>query len=236
MRKTHIQGIVASVASATPTDVFSGGAGLFPFPASAVATTIVSGSANDAVAGTGAQTAMVYGLDANLNEIRETVSLNGATPVNLVNQYLRVNRVEVLTAGSGLTNAGIISVKQSSTVIAAIAVGAGRSQMAVYTASNKFPGTALKKFYFAATNQVAGGATFTVYTRKNGAIWQIRHVHSVYGTNCPTDAVDLYAPIFLDLGEDVRINVTVNANATAVAAGFDVLEGSSSEMDQYTEV
>jgi hypothetical protein len=229
MFKLHIQGIIASLASATPADVFTGSSGLYPFPASALATTIVSGSASDTAAGTGARTCKVSGLDANFMEIAEIVNLSGATPVNLVNSYLRINKVEVLTAGSDGTNDGIISVKQSSTVVAAIAVSAGRSQMAVYTASASRAATALKKLFVACTNQVAGGGTFTLFTRKSGGIWQIRHVHAVYGTNCPADAFDFASPIVLDPGEDVRISATVNANSTAVAAGFDIWEGSSTE-------
>jgi hypothetical protein len=234
MYKQHIQGIVASVASATPTDVFSGGAGLYPWPASSLATTIVSSSANDVLAGSGAITVKVDGLDANFMEIFEIITLNGTSPVTLVNSYLRINRLQVMSAGSDGTNDGIISVKQSSTVIAAIAATAGRSQMAIYTASGNRASSAIKKIYLAATNEVVGGVTFQLLTRKNNpggtaGVWQIRHVSTVYGTACPADAIDFASPIYLDAGEDVRIFATSNANSTAVAAGFDIWEGSSSE-------
>lgn len=229
MLKLHVQGIIASLASATPADVFPSSTGLYPFPAAATATTIVSGSANDAAAGTGAQTAKVTGLGADFREISEVVSLNGTSPVTLVNQYLRVNRVEILTAGTDLTNDGAISVKQSSTVITTIVAGAGRSQMAIYTASINRPGNAIKKLYFSNYNAVVGDGVYTLFTRKVGAVWQIRHIETCYGTTQPSRDISLDAPIYLDPGEDVRVSVTVNANSTAVSAGFDIWEGSSSE-------
>jgi hypothetical protein len=76
----------------------------------AVQLEVASTNAADAAAGTGARTVRVLGLDANYNVIEETLTLNGQTAVVSVNSYLRVFGVEVLTAGTGLMNAGIIYV------------------------------------------------------------------------------------------------------------------------------
>jgi len=70
---------------------------------------IVSSSANDTANGTGARTFTVYGLDANYNQISETVSLNGLTPVLTVNNYKVIHRGQATTFGSGGTQAGDIS-------------------------------------------------------------------------------------------------------------------------------
>ena len=83
--------------------VWSGTTSNYVYPASATVMKISSSDANDASAGTGAQTVNIFGLDANYAEISETVSLNGQTAVNTIGSYLRINQLVVLTAGSGGT-------------------------------------------------------------------------------------------------------------------------------------
>jgi len=81
---------------------------LITFPASALQMTVSSTSANDTSAGTGARTVVVQGLDANYNEVTETVTLNGQTAVTMTASLLRVNYAYVGTAGSGNSAAGDI--------------------------------------------------------------------------------------------------------------------------------
>jgi len=81
---------------------------LITFPSAALQMTVSSTSANDTAAGTGARTVVVQGLDANYNEVTETVTLNGQTPVTMTASLLRVNYVLVGTTGSGNTAAGDI--------------------------------------------------------------------------------------------------------------------------------
>jgi len=80
--------------------------GAYSYLSSATTLKISSASTADASAGTGARTVSISGLDADYNEISETVTLNGQTAVNTTNEYLRVFRMQVLTAGSGGANAG----------------------------------------------------------------------------------------------------------------------------------
>lgn len=81
---------------------------VYAYLSAAAVMQISSSSANDAAAGTGARTILINGLDANYNQISETVTLNGQTAVNTVNSYLRVFQIAVLTAGSGEAAAGSI--------------------------------------------------------------------------------------------------------------------------------
>ena len=81
---------------------------LITFPAAALQMTVSSTSANDTSAGTGARTIVVQGLDANYNEVSETVTLNGQTAVTMTASLLRVNYAYVLTAGSSNSAEGDI--------------------------------------------------------------------------------------------------------------------------------
>lgn len=112
-----------------------GNSNSYTFRTAAATMTISSGSANDAAAGTGARTCRVTGIDANYSLLTETVTLNGQTGVTLANQYMLINSVEMLTAGSGKTNAGIIYVGTGvvtagvpATVDAYMAAGVGVTQ------------------------------------------------------------------------------------------------------------
>lgn len=82
--------------------------GIMPHPATALQMKVSSDSADDTSSGTGARTLLVEGLDANYTEISEVVTLNGQTAVTTTNSFLRINRMAVATAGSGLGNAGVI--------------------------------------------------------------------------------------------------------------------------------
>lgn len=79
-------------------------------PTSAVAMTIVSSSANDTAAGSGARTVLVEGLGADYVYQTQVVTMNGTTPVTLAANYLRILQVKVVTTGSGLLNAGNLTV------------------------------------------------------------------------------------------------------------------------------
>lgn len=84
--------------------------GIYQYPSAASVMTVSSTSTSDTAEGTGARTILVTGLDANYNEVSEVVTLNGQTPVNTVNSFLRINDMRVLTAGSGESAAGVIAI------------------------------------------------------------------------------------------------------------------------------
>lgn len=72
---------------------------------------MLSDSVNDTAAGTGARTVFISGLDSNYDVISETVTLNGTSAVQTVRSYLRVNSFLIMSAGSGKTNAGSITLR-----------------------------------------------------------------------------------------------------------------------------
>lgn len=63
------------------------------------------------------------------------MTLSGTTPVAIPTQLYRVNSALIMSAGSGKTNAGLISIRDAGagTTRAAIPAGIGISQQAVYT-------------------------------------------------------------------------------------------------------
>lgn len=111
------------------------GAGLYPFQTAASILEILSSSASDTAAGTGARSMMIQGLDLNFNPISEVVAMNGVTPVQTVNSYLRVNGLNLSVAGSGHVNAGDITLRLTGAgATQAIArAGYGYAKQCLYT-------------------------------------------------------------------------------------------------------
>ena len=94
---------------------------------------LVSSSAADSAAGTGArQVAVVYVNDAMTGQFTEVVTLNGTTPVNTVATDIRfIQHIRVVSVGSGGQNAGTISLYTglagAGTVIGTIGTEVGRN-------------------------------------------------------------------------------------------------------------
>ena len=113
--------------------------GVYPFPTSALAMTIVSTSILDdgSPAGTGAQTVDVNCLDISYDVIAtQTITLDGTTPVAIPTSCFRVNSSIVLAVGSLATNFGTITIENGGTVYGIIEAGDGISRSAFYTVPN----------------------------------------------------------------------------------------------------
>lgn len=85
----------------------------YAHPPTAQTLSIVSTSADDTLAGTGAQKVTIVGLNSLFVEITETVNMNGLTPVTTTSQFIRVNAFVVTQAGSTFSNVGNITLTQS---------------------------------------------------------------------------------------------------------------------------
>lgn len=115
------------------------GSNAYPWMSSADYLQVLSSSANDTSAGTGARTVELQGLDSNWNVQTETVSMNGTTAVTTTNQFLRIFRARVVTGGTSLRNEGDITIRDQSTSTTRALItdgatnGMGQSLMAIYT-------------------------------------------------------------------------------------------------------
>ena len=107
----------------------------YSWQSTAVTVDVVSDDVNDDVAGTGARTLRIQGLDGSYNFAEETVDMDGTTTVTTTQTFLRVFRMSVETAGSSGNNEGTITVTYTggSDVAATISAGNGQTLMTLYT-------------------------------------------------------------------------------------------------------
>lgn len=198
-----------------------GQGGFATFPASAVEMQLSSGDADDAAGDTGARIVTVYGLDASYLEVTENVTLNGQTPVNTTNTYIRVLDLTVASAGSTGWNEGIIYAGVGAvvagvpaTVYNRIDATYGRDLTCFYTVpAGK---TGLITSYYYSSGEIKEAA-FSIFTRpRGGSAWMAQdHVHLVQNEHWAA----LDPPYTLEAGADVMIVASAPV-ATACSGGF----------------
>ena len=201
------------------------------FVAAAAATTAVSSSTNDTSDGTGARTIKVLGLidvDGVWTEVEETVTLNGTTAVDLTNDFIRVYRTYVVTAGTGVVNAGNIDIKHDTVVLARVGTGYGQTLQACYTIPNVLlSGETISQAAFLRWYATIGAvqdafAVVAVQTKASGGAWRTRRLCGIGEGGWMEEHLD-EAPEILPSKTDIRIRVIYcGANNSAIAAGFDM--------------
>lgn len=90
-----------------------GGGGNLSYPTAGETWEVLSSSANDTTAGSGAQSIIVNSLTTDYIQQTEVVALNGTTPVVLSNTHFRPDGAVALPTGAGQENAGDITIRVS---------------------------------------------------------------------------------------------------------------------------
>ena len=169
------------VDSSAAEDVWAYG-GDWVAPTAARTHTLVSSSAADAAAGTGARTLHVRGLDADYNIQEEMISLNGQSNVVTANAYIILDHAHVTTAGSGGTNAGNITITASvdATAQGYIASGVGTTLNAWYQVPAGYTGYLLQ--WGAGVQQTSASNAIDVFLYKKdfGGIFVMQDVIPLY--------------------------------------------------------
>ena len=186
----------------------------YTYPTSATTMTVVSTSASD---DTNAKI-LISGLDANFAPISETIALNGISGVTTVNSYLRINSLLMTSTGtSQSTNVGVITVKQSSNIVAQINAGIGKSQSTIYTVPAGY------SFYL----DLAEVNTSNSYTSSNIVTYKVQAINNVTGVKLNVlqqPFVSIYTanrssdPFLYTEKTDIQWQL-VTSTATTVAAG-----------------
>ena len=208
-----------------------GGDGTYDFyPSTAQSMEILSTSASDDVGGTGAIQVLVQGLDSNWEEVTETVTLDGTTPVALQNQYIRMYRAYVVEAGSSNSNIGDITVEivGSSTVAIFIGAGGGQTQHAIYTIPGGKTGYFVKGYVgLSNSNKNGEDGTFRWLLRLNNGLngaWLTQGEVGLVNIGSSYWQYEYGVPAGpLPEKTDIRIELTTASATMDAVAGFDIL-------------
>lgn len=217
-------GINADVDSAAAEDIWSAG-GTYNWLTSATLVEAVSDSANDTSAGTGARTIQIWGLDASYAEQTETITLNGTTAVDSASTYIRVFRAKVLTAGSGGTAAGTITIRVdgAGSTVAEIPVGYNQTEMAVYTVP-----AGKTAYIFKVYGSATGAATkaycgITLKVRESGGVFCNKFDIQLSTDGTCAIGRDFMVPITASAQADIVMTAETSVNDTKATGAFDLV-------------
>lgn len=158
-------------------------------------------------------TVEIQGLDANYNVQTVTATIGGSATIET---FVRVFRVKMLTANTGTSNVGTITVTVDSKSAAIISPAKGQTLMAVYTIPAGKKGYLLK---LQGNLEKAKESEFQLMTRPFGGAFNIK---GKFGS--PGDVVNYDYPIPLEFDEKTDIEVQVRAGATTAAGAlFDIV-------------
>ncbi len=225
-----IVGTNDDIDSAAAEDVWEHG-GSVNYLSSASILNITSTDAADASAGTGMRTFRLSGLDANLNEISEEITLNGQTIVTTSKQYLRLTEMLGLTWGSGEFNVGTIHAFTGTAT-----AGTPDDEDLTYLTISPLHGLSLSAIYTVPAGKKA--YLYETYMTTDSAAKQVEG--KVYIRNdilsgtagwCiildfKTDSFfkrTYTIPLQIRSGADIRIECTASANNTFVTAGCELV-------------
>ena len=184
-----------------------------------------STSTNDNITGVGARQVVIKGLDANYVEITETVDLTGQTQAATTQQFLRVNRAYVLTAGSRETSVGTIYGSSEVGVAAGVPTGnivvnmglLNQSQLGIYTVP------AGKTFYLDDLNFTAGisqaskTATVRAVVREFGGVFRTRYINVVQSNQL---IAKFEYPLAIPEKSDIELRVVTNSTNNQIGGSF----------------
>jgi len=202
--------------------------GLLGHPASPTVMSISSSSTDDAAAGTGARTVLVEGVNGTGGLASEVVTLNGQTAVNTTKAYDAIERMTVLTVGSGGKNAGIIYagtgvVTAGVPAVPYSAIGAGENLSIVghWTCPAGFTGYMTKGSI--SVGPTAGNQYILGRLKLRGTDDIVRTAAKV-AVQSGTSEFDFLYPIKINAGECVTATAQNSGSNAAVSSYFQIVQ------------
>ena len=205
--------------------------GLYSYLTSASVLKVSSSSTADTSAGTGARTVELFGLDTNYDEINETVTLNGQTAVNTTQEYLRINRMIVRSAGSGGQNAGVVYAGTGTVTTgvpankyATIAIADNQTLMSLWTVPKDYTAYLFQTDIGAACTTSNKLLNVRIVARPFGEVFQVK---DKFGMGVGGETVtQLYQyPLKFEEKTDLEVRAIGDAGTAniQVSAGLDIL-------------
>lgn len=201
--------------------------GILGHPASATIMKISSSSTDDTSAGTGARTVQVVGINGTGGYVQEDVILNGQTAVNTTNTYTAIERMTVLTVGSGGKNAGVIYAGTGTVTsgvpaapYSAIGIGDNNSLVGQWTCPTGYTG------YLVAGSITTGTANQNQYITarlKQRGTDGVTRTAAITTISDGTSNYDFSLPIKINAGESISATAVSSGSNNDVASYFQIL-------------
>lgn len=200
---------------------------LLGHPAAPTVMKISSSDTNDTSAGTGARTVYILGINGTGGYVEETVTLNGQTAVNTVNTYDAIERMTVLTVGSGGVNAGVIYAGTGTVTsgvpavkYSAIGIGDNTSLVGSWTCPTGYTGFLVSGKLTSATTNANQYILGKLKQRGTDGITRTAAITTFAGGD---SSYDFAYPIQISAGESITATATGRGNNNDVSSYFQIV-------------
>jgi hypothetical protein len=190
---------------------------------------IVSTSTDDASGGTGTQSLVVYGIDANRQSQTVVVVMDGTTPVVTTETWLGVNRVATALAGSAGINVGTITATATTdaTTQAQMPPGEGTTQQCIFFTQDSHVAL-IESLRFIGTRFGSGTEPVItvkgwVYSAVSSAKYEVFRETLDLGVTTFADPL-LHLPFVVGEKSAFWLEATTNRDDTEVSARFSLIE------------
>lgn len=139
--------------------------------------------------------------------------MNGTTPVNLSNTYIGGVRAELLTTGSGETNAGDLSIRvqTAGATVSLLPAGYGKSMQATYFVPASKTGY-LVGWCSSLYRAVAGSVELRLLVADDGVGWRVEHLQELTQSGVGMSS-RLESELLIPLPAKARVRVRAKTSA-----------------------
>ena len=205
----HKFGLNTAVGSGAFETVWDGN-NTYTYPSSSGTATATSSDTDD---NTG--TVKIFGLDSNYDLAEETLTIGGSA--GTIN-FIRVFRAVMITANTGNTNVGTITITVSTTTVAQIRVGYGQTLMCVYTIPRNY-NAYLMQIDLGSSKDLENEIRFISKEIDNGNAWNTRAFITTRG-----GFIEKNYAVPVKFTEKTDLELVAKASATSsVSAGFELI-------------
>ena len=210
----HKFGAVPSMATNTTGTVWDKNDTIYPWSVWATPSNVHVDAASASDVG---KTVTISGLDANYNQISETILLASQTNNYSSNTFSRIFRAYV---SGGVANVGQLSIQRDTTDVAVISAGLSQTLMAIYTIPAGYTGYIYKGTCSAQAGADGTGNMFVRYFGEDA--FRVGHSFEVSGAGGQY-MYDFSFPIPIPQKSDIDVRITTRSNNGRYTAAFDLL-------------
>jgi len=206
----HKFGLNTAVGSGAFETVWDGN-NTYTYPSSsgtATATSSDTGSDN-----TG--TVKIFGLDSNYDLAEETLTIGGSAGTV---SFIRVFRAVMISANTGNTNVGTITITVSSTTVAQIRIGYGQTLMALYTVPRKY-NAYLMQIDVGSSKDLENEIRLIAKEIDNGDVWNTKAFVTTRGGFVEKN---YFIPVKFTEKTDLEL-IAKASSTSAISGGFELV-------------
>ena len=206
----HKYGLNTAVGSSDFETIWDGN-NTYTYPSSAGTATATSSDTSSDNTGT----VKIFGLDSNYDLAEETLTIGGSAGTT---SFIRVFRALMVSANTGNTNVGTITITVSSTTVAQIRAGYGQTLMCVYTIPRKY-NAYLMQIDLGSSKDLENEIRFISKEIDNGNVWNTRAFITTRG-----GFIEKNYAVPVKFTEKTDLELVAKASATSsVSAGFELI-------------